>query len=194
VFERFTDKARQVLVFAQEEARLMRHNFLGTEHLLLGLLRMDTGVAGRVLVAEGLTVEDVREDIATIVGAGAGSGPSVLRIDDAEALASIGIDLDSIKAAVEDSFGAGALDRALRKKGKSLNAPPFVPRAKKVMELSLREALALKHNYIGTEHILLAIIREGEGVAAQILVSRLHSLDGLRTKVIEELERLRPGA
>jgi ATP-dependent Clp protease ATP-binding subunit ClpA len=192
VFERFTAKARQSLVFAQEEARAMRHNFLGTEHILLGLLRVEDGVAGRVLLAEGLTVERVRDATLEIVGAGPGA--NLLRVEDSEALASIGIDLDSIKDAVEESFGAGALDRAMRKTGKSLNGPPFVARAKKVMELSLREALALKHNYIGTEHILLGIIREGEGVAARILADNVGPLHELRAKVIDDLRRLRPGA
>jgi ATP-dependent Clp protease ATP-binding subunit ClpA len=192
VFERFTAKARQTLVLAQEEARAMRHNFLGTEHILLGLLRVEDGVAGRVLLAEGLTVERVRDATLEIVGAGPGT--NLLRVEDSEALASIGIDLDSIKEAVDESFGAGALDRAMRKRGKTVGAPRFVARAKKVMELSLREALALEHNYIGTEHILLGIIREGEGVAARILADNVGPLPELRAKVIDDLRRLRPGA
>ena len=188
MFERFTDKARTSLAVAQEEARLLRHNFLGTEHLLLGLLQTD-GVAAHVLLAEGFTVEGVRDDVRRIVG----PDPAT----DAEALRTIGIDLDEVRAAVEESFGPGALDRTVRRRGKrktiSIGSPAFVPRAKKVLELALREALTLGHSYIGTEHLLLAIVREGEGVAAQIL--SLHTdLSALRPKVLAELSRLRPGA
>ena len=191
MFERFTDRARQVLVVAQVEARALGHNFLGTEHLLLGLLDGD-GVAARVLRAEGLEVDEVRQAIAQRVG----GGPRL--VGDAEALASIGIDLEEVRSAVEESFGKGALERGLfnsrrRKGGRGIGGPPFVPRAKKVLELSLREALALGHNYIGTEHLLLAIVREGEGVAAQLLRERVE-LAELRDKVIDELRRLRPGA
>jgi ATP-dependent Clp protease ATP-binding subunit ClpA len=192
VFERFTDKARRGLVLAQDEARALGHNFIGTEHILLGLLGVGDSVGSRVLLAEGLTAERVRHLTLEMVGA----EPSGLRVDDSEALASIGIDLDSVREAVEESFGEGALERATRsrKRRVSLGAPPFVPRAKKVVELSLREALQMGHNYIGTEHILLGIIREGEGVAAKILVETVGPLDELRAKVIDEVTRLRPGA
>jgi ATP-dependent Clp protease ATP-binding subunit ClpA len=124
VFERFTDRARRVIPLAQEEAQRLNHNYIGTEHLLLGLLREGDGVA-------------------------------------AKALASLGISLEAVRAQVEELIGQGQ------------TAPtghiPFTPRAKKVLELSLREALQLGHNYVGTEHILLGLIREGEGVAAQVL-------------------------
>ncbi|GAB4587172.1 hypothetical protein Ntsu_50040 [Nocardia sp. IFM 10818] len=124
MFERFTDSARRVIVLAQEEARRLNHNYIGTEHLLLGLLHGDT-VATR-------------------------------------ALTELGIDLDAVRSQVEDIIGLG---------DKSMDGHiPFTPRAKKVLELSLREAIALSHNYIGPEHILLAASREGEGVAAQVLV------------------------
>jgi ATP-dependent Clp protease ATP-binding subunit ClpC len=125
VFERFSERARQVVVMAQEEARALRHNYIGTEHLLLGLLREDSGVAAQVLESLGVTVEEVRAQVAEIVGEG-------------------------------DEVTTGQI--------------PFTPRAKKVLELSLREALSLGHNYIGTEHLLLGLARENDGVAARILL------------------------
>ena len=133
----------------------------------------------------------MRDAIRTHVGPGHHG-----HVPDAEALRTIGIDLEQVTAAVEESFGKGALTRPIgkgRRKKLPWSGPPFVPRAKKVLELSLREALALGHNYIGTEHLLLAIVREGEGMAAAILAQRI-DLDVLRGKVIEELSRLRPGA
>jgi ATP-dependent Clp protease ATP-binding subunit ClpA len=142
VFERFTDRARRVVVLAQEEARLLNHNYIGTEHILLGLIHEGEGVA-------------------------------------AKALESLGISLEAVRAQVEEIIGQGQ------------SAPtghiPFTPRAKKVLELSLREALQLGHNYIGTEHILLGLIREGEGVAAQVLVKVGASLDRVRQQVIQLL-------
>jgi ATP-dependent Clp protease ATP-binding subunit ClpC len=142
VFERFTDRARRVLVLAQEEARLLNHNYIGTEHLLLGLIHEGEGVA-------------------------------------AMALESLGISLEAVRAQVEEIIGQGQ------------SAPtghiPFTPRAKKVLELSLREAKQLGHNYIGTEHILLGLIREGEGVAAQVLVKLGGGLDRVRQQVIQVL-------
>ena len=125
MFERFTDRARRVVVLAQEEARLLNHNYIGTEHILLGLIHEGEGVAAKALESLGISLEAVRSQVEEIIGQG-GSSPS------------------------------GHI--------------PFTPRAKKVLELSLREALQLGHNYIGTEHILLGLIREGEGVAAQVLV------------------------
>src|SRR3712207_9278810 len=122
MFERFTDRARRVVVLAQEEARLLNHNYIGTEHILLGLIHEGEGVAAKALESLGISLEAVRSQVEEIIGQG-GSSPS------------------------------GHI--------------PFTPRAKKVLELSLREALQLGHNYIGTEHILLGLIREGEGVAAQ---------------------------
>lgn len=124
VFERFTDRARRVTVLAQEEARQLSHNYIGTEHILLGLLHEGEGVAAQALVAMGIKVEDVRTQVEQIIGQGQQSP-------------------------------AGHI--------------PFTPRAKKVMELSLREALQLGHNYIGSEHIVLGLVREGEGGGAQIL-------------------------
>lgn len=142
MFERFTDRARRVVVLAQEEARMLNHNYIGTEHILLGLIHEGEGVA-------------------------------------AKAMESLGISLEAVRAQVEEIIGQGQ------------QAPsghiPFTPRAKKVLELSLREALQLGHNYIGTEHILLGLIREGEGVAAQVLVKLGADLNRVRQQVIQLL-------
>jgi ATP-dependent Clp protease ATP-binding subunit ClpA len=142
MFERFTDRARRVVVLAQEEARLLNHNYIGTEHILLGLIHEGEGVA-------------------------------------ATSLESLGISLEAVRAQVEEIIGQGQ------------SAPtghiPFTPRAKKVLELSLREALGLGHNYIGTEHILLGLVREGEGVAAQVLVKLGADLTRVRHQVVQVL-------
>ncbi len=142
MFERFTDRARRVVVLAQEEARLLNHNYIGTEHILLGLIHEGEGVAAKALESLGISLEAVRSQVEEIIGQG-GSSPS------------------------------GHI--------------PFTPRAKKVLELSLREALQLGHNYIGTEHILLGLIREGEGVAAQVLVKLGAALSRVRQQVIQLL-------
>jgi hypothetical protein len=142
MFERFTDRARRVVVLAQEEARLLNHDYIGTEHILLGLVHEEQGVAARALVGLGISLEAVRTQVEEIIGQG--QSPPTGHI-------------------------------------------PFTPRAKKVLELSLREALGLSHNYIGTEHILLGLIREGEGVAAQVLVKLGGSLDRVRQQVLQVL-------
>jgi ATP-dependent Clp protease ATP-binding subunit ClpC len=139
MFERFTNHARHVVVLAQEEARQLQHNYIGTEHILLGLLGEPTGAAFRVLDSHGMTLEGVRQEIISVIGTGK------------------------------------------KEPGKRI---PFTPRAKKILELSLREALALRHDFIGTEHILLGLIREGDGLAAQIM--RKHaSLLTIRTAVLD---------
>jgi ATP-dependent Clp protease ATP-binding subunit ClpC len=154
MFERFTDRARRIVVLAQEEARRLDHNYIGTEHILLGLIREGDGIAAR-------------------------------------ALESFEISLDAARQQVEELIGRGQ------------QAPsghiPFTPRAKKVLELSLRESLQLGYSYIGTEHILLGLIREGDGVAAQVLVRRGADLNRVRQEVIELLatppdEEPEPGA
>jgi len=142
VFERFTERARRVVVFAQEEARMLNQNYIGTEHLLLGLIREEEGVAARALQSLGISLYDVRAQVEEIIGRGT-------------------------------SAPVGHI--------------PFTPRAKKVLELSLREALQLGHNYIGTEHILLGLIREGEGVAARVLYNLGADLDRVRNQVIQLL-------
>ena len=144
MFERFTDRARRVIVLAQEEARMLGHNYIGTEHILLALLHEGEGVAARALIA-------------------------------------LGISLDATRQAVEDIIGRGT------------QAPsghiPFTPRSKKVLELSLREARSLGSDYIGTEHILLALLREGDGVAAQVLVGAGVDVNQARQQIINLLHR-----
>jgi ATP-dependent Clp protease ATP-binding subunit ClpC len=142
LFERFTDRARRVLVLAQEEAKLLNHNYIGTEHILLGLIHEGDGVAAQALESLGISLAAVREKVEEKIGPAQGSAPG---------------------------------------------SPPFTPRAKKVLELSLREALQLGHNYIGTEHMLLGLVREGEGEAAQVLISLGADLGKVRQQVIHIL-------
>ena len=142
MFERFTDRARRVVVLAQEEARMLNHAHIGTEHLLLGLVHEGQGVAARALEALGISLEAVRREVEEIIGRG-------------------------------ERPASGHI--------------PFTPRAKKVLELALRESNQLGHEYIGTEHILLGLLREGEGVAAQVLVKMGTDLNRVRQQVIELL-------
>jgi ATP-dependent Clp protease ATP-binding subunit ClpA len=142
VFERYTDRARRVVVLAQEEARRLKHNYLGTEHILLGLVGEGEGVAARALESLGISLEAVRQQVEEIIGQGQ-QPPS--------------------------------------------GHYPFTPRAKKVLDLASREALQLGHNYVGTEHILLGLVREGEGVAAQVLVKLGADLDRVRQQVVQLL-------
>lgn len=201
MFERFTTGAREVVVLAQDEARRLRHNYLGTEHLLLGLLREQAGVGRKALDRLGVELDDARSDVVRIIGEG---DPEE---GDAEALRSIGIELDEVRRRVEATFGPGALERvrATRPRRRDKRCAPmsgpapfgggaasgpirFTPRAKKVLELARREALALHHGFIGTEHILLGVVREGQGVATEILAAR-HAPERVRSAVIEELSR-----
>ena len=145
MFERFTERARRVLVLAQEEARRLQHNYIGTEHILLGLLGEVDGIAERALRALGVTLEEARAKVAEVC----------------------------------KPTGAGLTGSA-----------PFTPRAKKVLELSLREALRLEHNYIGTEHMLLGLVREGEGVGAQVLQQLGTDLRRVREQVLSEVRQL----
>ena len=195
MFERFTERARNVVVHAQGEARGLGHAYIGTEHLLLGLLREPSGVAGRALDRLGIEPDAVRSDVVRLVGEGP---PIRLGEQDAEALRSIGIDLDEVRRRLEEAFGAGALERrdrvrrGWRRRGRCEPVAghiPFTPRAKKVLELSLREARQLGHGYIGTEHILLGLVREREGLAARILAQRGASDQRVRMVVIDELAR-----
>ena len=142
VFERFTDRARRVVVLAQEEARMLDHNYIGTEHILLGLIGEGEGVAAKALESLGISLESVRQEVEEIIGRGQQAPPGHIA---------------------------------------------FTPRAKKVLELALREAQQLGHNYVGTEHILLGLIREGEGVAAQVLVKLGADLERVRQQVIQLL-------
>ena len=147
MFERFTNRARHVVVLSQEEARLLNHNYIGTEHILLGLLGEPESIGGQILESFGITRDGVREEVVEKIGRG---------------------------------------------KKKLSGHIPFTPRAKKTLELSLREALAIKHNYIGTEHILLGLIREGEGVAAQILRDHADLLE-IRAAVLNAVSAADPG-
>jgi ATP-dependent Clp protease ATP-binding subunit ClpA len=172
MFERFTDEARQAVVLAQEEAGQLRHGWIGTEHLLLGLLRADGGGA-RLLEAFGVNHAAVRDDVVRIVGRGEED-------IDSDALATLGIDLDAVRERVEKAFGAGALSRG---RGCGDGHVPFTPRAKKALELTMRESVALGARELRSEHLVLGLLREGDGVAAQIL--RLHgvALDAVRARV-----------
>ena len=149
VFERFTERARQVVVLAQDEARALKHGYIGTEHLLLGLLREEEGLAARVLESLNVDVAGVRAQVARIVGEG-------------------------------DEIPTGQI--------------PFTPRSKKVLELGLREALQLGHNYIGTEHLLLGLVRENDGVAARILLDFDLEANAIREAIMQELGRPRQHA
>ena len=181
MFERFTDRARQVAIDAQVSARQLGHGHVGTEHILLGLLQGD-GIAARVLGALGVTSAAVEREVLAEVG----RGP--LGAGDAEALGAIGIDLEEVRRRVEASFGPGALQwRPGRRRPLLGEHIPFTPRAKKVLELSLREALALKHKYIGTEHILLGLVREGEGLAMLVLTRLGAGPDAIRARVLDAL-------
>ena len=174
MFERFTRPAREVVIEAQERARQLRHPFVGTEHLLLALLEPSAGVASAVLREAGLDADQVRLHVQRLVG----PEPGALTAEDAAALDTIGIDLAAVLARIEQSLGPDALTQPpcppqrgwlRRRQSQQSRSPRFAPRAKKVLELSLREALALRHNYIGPEHILLGLLREGHGLAAQVL-------------------------
>jgi ATP-dependent Clp protease ATP-binding subunit ClpA len=184
MFERFTDGARGAVTDAQVVARRLGHGRIGTEHLLLGLLETG-GVAAQVLAGAGVTAAAVEREVLAEVG----RGP--LGAGDAEALGAIGIDLDEVRRRVEASFGKGALHwrpgRACRGERPRLGHIPFSPRSKKVLELSLREALALKHHYIGTEHLLLGLIREGEGLAMLVLTRLGAGPQLLRARVLDAL-------
>lgn len=176
MFERFTPEARSVVVGAQVEARALRHARIGTEHLLLGMLARPGTTAARVLARHGITHGAVVEAVRTHV-----------RDDDldAEALGSLGIDLDAVRDRVEEAFGPGALDersedRSAGARGVRSGHIPFSPRAKKVLELSLREALAMKSKTITDAHIALGVIREGEGLAMKVLHDRGVDLPALR--------------
>ena len=174
MFERFTDEARNAVVAAQREASALDHGWIGTEHLLLALLADADGRGGRVLRDFGVDVAWARSEVERIVGRGE---PEL----DADALATLGIDLDAVRERVERTFGAGALSRRRCRRGLMTGgALPFTARAKKALELSLREAIAMGDDHIGSEHVLLGLAREGDGVAGGILRSRGIDRDAVR--------------
>ncbi len=184
MFERFTEASRGVVVRAHDEAERLRHPYIGTEHLLLGMLSPEAGIAYTVLHDAGLDAPRVRADIERLTGFRA----KILSDDDAEALRTVGIDLDAVLARIEESFGPGALDPEppTRRRGplrrRQGGRTPFTQRAKKVLGLALREAVRLGHHYIGTEHILLGLLRDG--TAARILTNAGLRLDDLRAAVV----------
>ncbi|MEU6074282.1 Clp protease N-terminal domain-containing protein [Micromonospora sp. NPDC047074] len=184
MFERFTDRARTVVRDARDEATADGQRPVGTEHLLLALLADGDNLAARVLAEAGLGADDLRARVRRHAERG-GTG---LADADAAALREIGIDLAAIVARIEESFGPDALREAApaprRRWGlRRYAAGPFSPRAKKVLELSLREAMRLRHRHIGTEHILLGVLREGRGLGALVLTEAGADLDDLRRRV-----------
>jgi ATP-dependent Clp protease ATP-binding subunit ClpA len=162
MFERFTQEARQVVVSSQDEARRLHHHYIGTEHLLLGLLDQEGSVTAAVLTRHGLTRTATVETVRRILG-----DPEL----DAAALGTVGIDLDAVRESVEATFGRGALESPPRGPAPKGHIP-FTPRAKKVLELSLREATALRSGSIADGHIALGLLREGEGLAMLVLAER----------------------
>jgi ATP-dependent Clp protease ATP-binding subunit ClpA len=175
MFERFTDDARAIVRAAQDEARRLRHRFIGTEHLLLAMLAEGDGLGARALRERGVEAADIRRRVLAIIGSPADEAL------DPEALATLGIDLDEVRRVTEASFGPGALDA---RGGKVPEGHiPFSRRAKKVLELSLRESLRLGSGHIGEGHVLLGLLREGEGVATLVLVQSGVDLSALRDDV-----------
>ncbi|WP_380279603.1 Clp protease N-terminal domain-containing protein [Kitasatospora purpeofusca] len=174
MFERFTEEARRVVGRAGQESAELRHGHVGTEHLLLAILAEPEDPAARVLIEAGLDHATARQSVRRLLGEG----------DDARALAAIGVDLDAVREAVESVFGAGALDAPskeeprrrgwLRSEGRA-GRGPFTPRGRKVLELSLRESLRLKSGRIAVGHLLLGLLREGEGLGARVIAG--HGLD-----------------
>lgn len=199
MFERFTQAARDVVVRAQDEARELRQAPIGTEHVLLALLAQADGpvATAPALRDKGVDHRHVRAEVLRLVGRGtAPSDPSAdADAEDAAALKAIGIDLEAVRRAIEENFGPGTLrlprNTAPKRRGLlrrfSSGHTPFSDRGKKMLELSLREALRLKHNYIAPEHILLGILREGQGLAMQILAEAKVDLAQLRAEVTRSL-------
>jgi ATP-dependent Clp protease ATP-binding subunit ClpA len=186
MFERFTEAARAVVMQAQFEARDLQHEHVGTEHLLLALLEDQAGAIAVALRDRGIDQIRVRDEIIKRVGRGQPGTDPLPEADaeDAAALKAIGIDLNAVRRAIEESFGPGALQlpcapepkrRGLLRRFSGGGHTPFSGRAKKVLELSLREAVRLKHNFIAPEHIMLGLLREGDGLACRILAD--HGVD-----------------
>jgi ATP-dependent Clp protease ATP-binding subunit ClpA len=180
MFERFTGDARQTVVHAQEEARKLHHGWIGTEHLLLGLLDLRGSATSAVLVAHGLTHEVVSDAVVAYVGS---------EDLDAAALTTLGIDLAAVRSSAEAAFGPGALrpTGSVKPDRAQSGHIPFTGRAKKVLELSLREALALKSKTIADGHIALGLLREGEGLAMKVIADRGIDADELRRDITTAL-------
>jgi ATP-dependent Clp protease ATP-binding subunit ClpA len=207
MFERFTKGARDVVVRAQQEARDLSQSPIGTQHILLSVVADGTGPIAAILRDYGIDEVFVRDEIIKRAG---NAQPDLDPLPDADsedvaALKAIGIDLDAVRRAIEENFGPGALQlpRATSRKRRGIlrrfaggpqNRPirghiPFSPRSKKVLELSLREALRLKHDFIAPEHILLGILREGQGLGARILADANVDFDKLRADLARSLDR-----
>ena len=190
MFERFTDEARRAVVLAQEQARALRHGWIGTEHLLLGVATGGSGGGARVLAKSGLDASSIRNDVVRLIGEGGDFDDR-----DQEALRTLGIDLDEVRHATEEAFGPGALDRPMRRGRGRCDRPgafgglPFTPRSKKSLELALRWAVTMRSGSIGSEHLLLGLASDRDGMAARIL--RLHGIDAtdIRTAVEDESGR-----
>jgi ATP-dependent Clp protease ATP-binding subunit ClpA len=176
MFERFSDEARQAIVLGQQEAAELGHGWIGTEHLLLGVLRAGGGGA-RLLNDLGVQLAPVRDDVVRMIGRGEED-------IDRDALATLGIDLDAVRERVERAFGAGALSRRSDCRGGTFGGHiPFTARAKKALELTLREGIALGARDLRAEHLVLGLLREGDGVAAELLRARGLILDEVRARV-----------
>lgn len=179
MFERFTTQARSAVVQAQDEARRLGSANVGTEHVLLGILGDPTCAGARVLTGLGLELEPLRDDVAR-----ADRADRAPAAGDEEALRTLGIDLDQVRRAAEETFGPGALERPrVGRRGHI----PFTPRSKRALEAALREALRLGHRYIGTEHLLLGLVRVGGSIATRIVRGRGVTVEQVRDAVAQEV-------
>jgi len=183
VFERFTTQARSVVSLAQDEARELGHPHVGTHHLLLGILDEPDTAGGRALAALGIDRNEVRDEVRRVE-----RDRAAFSEEDADALRSVGIDLDEVRRTVEQSFGPGALERSTSG-GCHLGAGhvPFTAGAKKALELALREAIHLGHRSIGTEHLLLGLVRDEGRSAARILAARGADRERVRPQVLRQI-------
>lgn len=186
MFERFTSEARSVVISAQEEARALGHDYIGTEHLVLGLLKDDAGKAADVLADAGVTLEKFRREVVTAVGA-ADCAP--LTDHDAKALRSLGIDLDEVRSRVEDTFGPGALTRPTSRRKKNRSHIPFTRRAKDALASSLIEAKTLRHRHLGPDHILLGLLRDPDALGTRLLEATAGSAGDLTERLVSALRR-----
>jgi ATP-dependent Clp protease ATP-binding subunit ClpC len=176
MFEKFTKWAKRAVSLSQEEAITLRHDYIGTEHMLLGLVGAEGGMAGEVLTRHGVSSTRARDETTRILAAAGVVGTGGQEATDA--LASIGIDVEAIKRQADETFGPGRF---------RYPRPPFTPRAKKVLELSLRESITLGHSYVGTEHLLLGMLAEGEGVGMQVLEALDVNLAELRPEILAQI-------